>query len=317
MLVTEVQRPEPPEVTTKVTNHGTLRRGKMTVRTITPSEARQAEVADEAQRPTVLVPGFFANRDGKVMQEVGEDVAQLTGQEVHIVSFSGLHRGRKLSEGARERIEAHDVDTTRIKKARWRSRGRMECPSRYEYNRAAQVAAYLEDRDITDARVVAHSLGNQAAFILSAEMAPDRVIEMAGVTPTVLLREEEYPLRLLATRFFANTFPETVRNLNNPAMRRLVMASARALLHPRQVLLHERGTIRDTDLHAQIDALNADPEDLTAAFVVGSEDAVFGNAVEHESVTAYDGGHNAIITKKDFVPRVLLPLFERAKPRTS
>lgn len=233
--------------------------------------------------PLLILPGFLANGNPKVFEDVAKEFADL-GRETHVVTFKRWFRGSKLSKAAREK----EVAIEKPKKGN---------PSIIEFNKAVALLDYMNTNSLEKVVLAPHSLESQAAMYAVA-MSPEKFAKVEGVTPTGY--NKKYPVKFLTLRFLLQIIPEIVNNLWKKKSRRatrrhLIAGAAMLTFHPIRSLWYERRTIRRTNQIEIFNRCTADPEYPDIIILAGKKDGVFGPkhlAVDHKT---YDGGHNDFI----------------------
>lgn len=206
---------------------GSRRQGLHTITAIPPQVTHE--------NPLVIIPGYLANSNPRVFENVARGFAEL-GRETTVVTFTGWHSGRRLTESAQMRPLPQAV---------------TEQPhAKLQVNQADMLLTYL-DQEAIKPDVVAHSLGTQPGLI-AISMAPNQFGDtFLGVTPTGV--NKEYPIDNLDVRFATHIVPEINRNLRDKKSRKatrrhLVAGGILVATHPVRTLFYERGTIKNTNL---------------------------------------------------------------------
>ena len=241
------------------------------------------EVPKEGTLPLLVLPGFLANANPKIFENVARGFAGL-GREAHVVTFERWYRGGKLSKDAKTRESAFE-------------KPQKGDPSIIQFNEAIALINYMDAEGIEKADLAPHSLQTQAALYAIA-LAPERFGNAVLVTPTSL--NGEYPIDNLVSRFARQITPEVIHNLKDKSSRRatrrhLVSGNATTVLHPIRTLWYERRTIQQTDLSEIFNRCITDPEYPNVVALSASGDTVFGAGQLGVDSTPYEGGHNDFI----------------------
>lgn len=257
--------------------HGSLLHDRVDVLTAKP------EFRKDCTLPLLVLPGFLANTNPKIFEDVAKGFADLD-RETHVVTFERFYRGSRLSNDAQKSEFTGE-------------KPQKGDPSIMEFNKAVALLNYMDAQGIERADLAPHSSADQAALYAIA-LAPERFGNAVFVTPTTL--NKEYPIDNLVPRFAKQITPEIVKNLKDKKSRRatrrhLVSGSVTTVGHPMRTLWYERRAIQRTDLSDIFSRCNTDPEYPNIVVLAGTQDSVFGPEqlkVEH---TRYDGGHNDFI----------------------
>lgn len=233
--------------------------------------------------PLLVLPGFLANANPKIFEDVANGFARL-GRPTCIVTFERWYRGSRLSRAAQEIESIGD-------------KPRKGDPSIIQFNEAVALLRYMNAEGIEKADLAPHSLQTQTALYAIA-IAPERFGNAVFVTPTAL--NKEYPINKLVARFARQVAPEVISNLRHNDSRRatrrhLVAGNAALAIHPMRTSWYERRTIQRTNLSDIFNRCNSDPEYPNVTVLAATQDTVFGPGQLGVVSRTYDGGHNDFI----------------------